>query len=166
MQQQDVKKWVNALSEKERMILASFEGGKVLPESIHKYWNRKALDKLVDQGLMQWTIEGYELSEDGMLLAHFIYQQDKAIQDGVASLGNATEFCTIFNDEGDMSIEVKFKSFDGKVRSFRMQPEEITKLINPLTNEFFTEMIFDDWLFPIRKIEIDPKKKKIVIRAG
>ena len=60
---------------------------------------------------------------------------------------------------------MRFKNFDGTVCTSKMMPMEITKLIDPETHQFYTKMNFDDWTFRIYKIEIDPIKKKLIIRA-
>lgn len=75
------------------------------------------------------------------------------------------EYLNLFSGKGDISVEVRFKNFDGKVAASKMRPQEITKLINPETRQFITEMNFDDWPFHIYKIEIDTIRKKLILRV-
>ena len=75
------------------------------------------------------------------------------------------DYCGLFSDEGEISVEVYFKNFKGKVRTSKMSAEEITKLIDPKTGQFYTEMDFDGWHFFIYGIEINPISKKLKIRA-
>lgn len=75
------------------------------------------------------------------------------------------EYINLFSGRGEIEVQVRFKNFNGEVCSSKMRPEEITKLIDPQTQQFFTEMNFDDWTFRIYKIEIDPIMKKLIIYA-
>lgn len=76
MNEGDIADWVSSLSKNERQILATYEGGNCMPESIERYWNAKALENLITQGIVTWTMQGYELSEDGVLLAGYIDNMD------------------------------------------------------------------------------------------
>ena len=75
------------------------------------------------------------------------------------------DYCGLFSNEGEISVEVYFKKFDGKINTSKMRAEEITKLIDPETGQFYTEMDFDGWHFFIYGIEINPITKKMKIRA-
>jgi hypothetical protein len=77
MNEADIADWLRSLSKKERLILATYEGGTCMPESMERYWNPKALESLVMQEIIQWTMAGYELTEDGVLLAGFIHEKGK-----------------------------------------------------------------------------------------
>lgn len=46
-----------------------------MPESVQRYWNPKALESLVMQDIIRWTMAGYELTEDGVALAGFIHEK-------------------------------------------------------------------------------------------
>ena len=72
MKETEIAEWSRSLSKNERLILSTFEGGTHMPESIERYWNAKALENLIAQEIIRWTMAGYELSEDGVLLARFI----------------------------------------------------------------------------------------------
>ena len=75
------------------------------------------------------------------------------------------EYLILFSRKGNFEVEVKFKNENYQVIKLKMDPEEITKLINKEKNEFYTEMYFDEYLFEIYKYQIDPIKKKITIFA-
>lgn len=75
------------------------------------------------------------------------------------------DYCGLFSNEGEFLVEVYFKNFEGQVNTFNMRAEEITKLIDPKTGQFYTEMDFDGWHFFIYGIEINPISKKLKIRA-
>lgn len=74
------------------------------------------------------------------------------------------EYLCLFSEDGDFSVEVKFKG-DGFIRSRRATAQQIANLINPETGTVHTAMTFDDHLFEVYKYEIDPIKKKLLIRA-
>ena len=76
-----------------------------------------------------------------------------------------TEYLELFSRTGELQVQVKFKNYSGTVASLRMNPEDISKLISPVDNQFFSRMFFDDWPFEIYKYEIDPIKKILTIRA-
>lgn len=78
---------------------------------------------------------------------------------------NIPEYCSIFNDTGEIKVEVRFKNFDGNVRNFNMKPCDIAKLIDPESGQFYSEMDFDEWRFYVYRYEIDPLRKKLIIRA-
>ncbi len=73
------------------------------------------------------------------------------------------EYIELFRDKGELDIKVKFKDFDGSVTDLQMATHEIAKLINPVSQQFYTEMAFDGWPFEIYKYQIDPIKKKLTI---
>ena len=73
-----------------------------------------------------------------------------------------SEFLILFSNEGEYDIDVKFKGHPGFVKSMKMNPDEIVKLISP-EYDFYTEMTFDDYLLEIYRYHIDPFKKKITI---
>jgi len=75
MNEAEITEWVRFLSKNERLILATYEGGNCMPESIERYWNAKALESLIMQGVINWTLAGYELSKEGILLARYIDKQ-------------------------------------------------------------------------------------------
>jgi hypothetical protein len=76
MNEADVADWARALSKNERLILATYEGERCMLEAIERYWNPKALEKLIMHDIVRWTMNGYELSEEGWLLAKFIHDQE------------------------------------------------------------------------------------------
>lgn len=53
MEIDEVADWVRSLSKNERQILAAYEGGNCMPESIERCWNAKALDNLIMQGIIE-----------------------------------------------------------------------------------------------------------------
>jgi len=75
------------------------------------------------------------------------------------------EYLILFSNTGNIDVEVKFKDHQGSVANVKMTTDEIVKLIDPRSHEFYTEMKFDDWLFEICKYQIDPLNRKITIMA-
>lgn len=75
------------------------------------------------------------------------------------------EYLAMFSNEGNYKISVKFKDIDGCVADQTMSEKEVLKLIDPLTEQFYKQLRFDDWLFDVYKYEIDPVKMKIKIYA-
>ena len=73
------------------------------------------------------------------------------------------EYLELFQGDGNIKVDVKFKDLDGSFSSLSMEPNEINKLINPETNEFYKEIRFDDWLFEVYRYSIDPIKRKLTI---
>ncbi|MDY0311412.1 MAG: hypothetical protein RBR20_04735 [Desulfobacterales bacterium] len=69
--------WAGLLSKKERMILSTYEGSNSMPEYMDRFWNVKALENLIAQGFICWTLEGYQLSRDGEALARYIENQER-----------------------------------------------------------------------------------------
>ena len=78
---------------------------------------------------------------------------------------NLPEFLTIFSNEGNIEVEVKFKDTQSQIVKQRMSPDEIIKLIDYSNNNFYTKMTFDEHLFEVYKYQIDPIKKKFIIMA-
>jgi hypothetical protein len=76
MTEKEIREWVRALSKKERLILATYEGGTSVSESMERIWNAGALESLVMQDIIRWTMAGYELTEDGVALAGYIHRAD------------------------------------------------------------------------------------------
>ncbi|GAB6097483.1 hypothetical protein JCM14469_37370 [Desulfatiferula olefinivorans] len=76
------------------------------------------------------------------------------------------DICDLFGDEGLITVEVSFDNFSGKVRSFRMDAGEITRLINPETGLFYPELRLFGRLFPIVGYDIDPRRNRLTVRAG
>jgi hypothetical protein len=76
MTKAQIAEWVRSLSKKERLILDTYEGGTCMPESIERYWDPRALESLVMQDIIRWTMAGYELTQDGVLLARFLQQKE------------------------------------------------------------------------------------------
>lgn len=74
------------------------------------------------------------------------------------------EYFCLFSGEGEFSVEVKFKG-DGFVAPRQATAQEIANLMNSETGGFHTAMTFDEHLFEVYKYEIDPIRKKLVIRA-
>ena len=76
MTEADIADWAHALTKKERLILATYEGDTCMPESMERYWNAKALESLIMQEIVKWTMAGYDLTDDGVLLASFLQQKE------------------------------------------------------------------------------------------
>lgn len=82
---------------------------------------------------------------------------------------NIPEYLDLFSDTGNVTIRVKFadKSDAGRsMREFNVQWSELSKLIDPESQEPYREMSFDSYVCEISKIEINPKRNSIVIHAG
>jgi hypothetical protein len=69
------------------------------------------------------------------------------------------EYLALFSKTGDINVSVKFEDFEGIVADQKMQPSEITKLINHRTGKFLTRLRFDDWPFDIYQLQIDLVEK-------
>ncbi|MCP5131547.1 MAG: hypothetical protein H6985_18440 [Pseudomonadales bacterium] len=78
---------------------------------------------------------------------------------------NSNEYLELFSSAGVYTVEVRFSNHDGTVSLQRMFADEIGKLIDPATGNFYSEMRFDDWLGEVTKYQILPKSKKVVIFA-
>lgn len=91
MNTDEIKDWIKALSKNERLILATFEGGKSMHEGIEKYWNLKALESLLAQELIVWTFDGYDLTDDGFPLAKFLFEQDQAEEAAMKAISEKGE---------------------------------------------------------------------------
>lgn len=77
---------VKSLSKKERLILATFEGDSTMPEGAAKLWNAGALEKLIDKGILKWTVAGYELTNFGIPLADYIESLEKGAEAAIESV--------------------------------------------------------------------------------
>lgn len=75
------------------------------------------------------------------------------------------EYLSLFSNQGSITVNVKFKDFDGKVTNQSMKPNEIIRILSPETGEFVTLMSFDEWPFEVYKYEIDPIKNLLTIHA-
>lgn len=73
------------------------------------------------------------------------------------------EFLQLFSNDGVYSVEVNFTNHDGSIASQKMYADEISRLIDPDTGNFFSEMRFDDWPGEITKYQIFPKSRKMKI---
>jgi len=78
----EVAEWAGALSENERLILSTYQGETCMPEGMERYWNARALENLIAQGIMRWTMAGYELCEAGVLLARFLGRAENPLENG------------------------------------------------------------------------------------
>jgi hypothetical protein len=76
---------------------------------------------------------------------------------------NFPEYLELFSQEGDIEVEVKFKN-KKHISKVKMSPYEISKIVSQ-NGEFITKMEFDGYFFEIYKYEIDPVKKKLIIKA-
>ena len=76
---------------------------------------------------------------------------------------NLPEYLELFSREGDVEVEVKFKN-KNHISKVKMSPYEISKIVSQ-NGEFITKMEFDGYFFEIYKYEIDPVKKKLIIKA-
>jgi hypothetical protein len=76
MTEAQIAGWARALNKKERLILATYEGGTCMPESMERYWNARALESLIMQEIVKWTMAGYALTEDGILLARYLDEKE------------------------------------------------------------------------------------------
>ncbi len=78
---------------------------------------------------------------------------------------NAPEFLQIFQQGGPYAIKIIFEDHEGKVCDQNMKAEDFCKLIDSASGLFYESIYVDDWLFRVRKYEIDPAKKKIAIKV-
>lgn len=77
MTESEIANCAKSLSKKERLILETFEGGSSMPEEAAQLWNANALEKLIDMGLIKWTVLGYELTNQGLPIANYILSREK-----------------------------------------------------------------------------------------
>ncbi len=75
------------------------------------------------------------------------------------------EYLEIFSDSGGIDVEVRFKGFSGMIRKTKMYPDDLIKLIDRNTGDFFTAMQFDGHLLDVDTYQIDPIKNKLTIVA-
>lgn len=75
------------------------------------------------------------------------------------------EFLSLFSNDGDFLVKVKFKGSDAWIADQTMSADEINKLIDPSTGSFFSKMYFDDHLLNINSFCVDLTKKRIKIIA-
>ena len=75
------------------------------------------------------------------------------------------EYLTLFSNTGEINVSVFFKDFTGQVSDKKMQPNEISKLLDSKTGRFITKLYFDGWPFSINSIKIDMVKNKLIITA-
>ena len=75
------------------------------------------------------------------------------------------EYLSLFSNQGDYQVQVRFKDNDGCVARQAMMADEITNLVDPRTGAFYGKMYLDDHLFEINKYEIDPTKMTLLIKA-
>ena len=76
------------------------------------------------------------------------------------------EYLSLFSNTGTVAVEVRFKNFDGSVRSQMMRPREISKLIGTDQNGFVARMSFDEHPMKLDKIEIIVEENRIVLHAS
>lgn len=75
------------------------------------------------------------------------------------------EYLCLFSNTGPLKVKVRFENELPWIAERQMQPEEITALIDPLTGNFVTEMTFDERVYEVKKIEIQPLKQILIIHA-
>ncbi len=75
------------------------------------------------------------------------------------------DICDLFSNDGVTRVDVNFFDFDGQVRSFQMEPDEITRLINPENGLFYTELLFFGRRFFVYKIDIDTLRNIVTVCA-
>lgn len=75
------------------------------------------------------------------------------------------DICDLFSNDGVTRVDVKFFDFDGRVRSFQMEPDEITRLINPENGLFYTELLFFGRRFFVYNIDIDTLRNIVTVCA-
>ena len=80
-------------------------------------------------------------------------------------INNTPEFLNNFSDMGDYLLKVKFKDKHKSIIHKYINLDEINKLISLENKEFYNEMYFDGYLLSIENIEINIKKKEIVIKT-
>lgn len=75
------------------------------------------------------------------------------------------EYLEVFSNQGPIKVSVNFKDSKASIASRKMQPGEISKLIDPNMGDFYREMRFDDWLATINKVVLCLEKNTLVIYA-
>ncbi|MBF7731115.1 hypothetical protein [Pseudomonas sp. N040] len=75
------------------------------------------------------------------------------------------EYLCLFSNTGPVKVKVKFENERPWIAERQMHPAEITAFIDPLTESFVTEMTFDERTYEIKKIEINPLEKTLIIHA-
>ena len=75
------------------------------------------------------------------------------------------EYLNFFHRGGEYRVQVRFKNSSAQIAELSMAADEIGKLIDPATGDYYAKMYFDDHLCDIYKYEIDRAKKLLTIRA-
>ena len=75
------------------------------------------------------------------------------------------EYLSLFSDTGNITVEVRFRSFDGSIREKRMQPTEIGKLVQPDQDGFVSHIYFDEHRMKLERIEILVDQRRMVLHV-
>lgn len=75
------------------------------------------------------------------------------------------EYLLTFSETGTIKVRVKFEQSNPWIAERRMQPQEISSLIDPQTGDFLTAMTFDDCLFELTKVDLSLARKTLTIHA-
>jgi len=75
------------------------------------------------------------------------------------------EYYLTFSNKGSIKVRVKFEKSTAQLADMRMQPQNITALIDPETGDFITAMTFDDHLFELTRVDLSLARKTLTIHA-
>jgi len=75
------------------------------------------------------------------------------------------EYLLTFSETGTIKVRVKFEQSDPWIAERRMQPQEISSLIDPTTGDFLTVMTFDGNPFELTRIDLSLTRKTLTIHA-
>lgn len=75
------------------------------------------------------------------------------------------EYLLTFSETGTIKVRVKFEQSNPWIAERRMQPQEISSLIDPQTGDFLTAMTFDDCLFELTRVDLSLARKTLTIHA-
>lgn len=75
------------------------------------------------------------------------------------------EYLLTFSETGTIKVRVKFEQTNPWIAERRMQPQEISSLIDHETGDFLTAMTFDDCLFELTRVDLSLTRKTLTIYA-
>lgn len=75
------------------------------------------------------------------------------------------EYFLTFSETGTIKVRVKFEQSTAWIAERKMQPQDITALIDPETGDFLTAMTFDDCLFELTRVDRSLTRKTLTIYA-
>ena len=75
------------------------------------------------------------------------------------------EYLSIFSNQGDTTVRVRFDGSPASIREQRINPNELNKLVDEKEGHFLSHMYFDEHLMCIEKIEISIQKNLVTLHV-